>query len=153
MTFDVRALAAQKHLETGHAELEWLKAFETARQSLKFLDIDHEGLNHLALASRAPARFTVMMRLIYQYGKSHPHGDQITDRILEMTSESPYSLSDWIDAIDYFQGWLTKNGRKIDFLPMLKYLACCVDSPDAKEGGQTFAALVEDMLTVVGYEG
>jgi hypothetical protein len=153
MNFDVRALSALKHRETGYGEVEWMKALESARQSLKFIDIDYQSLEHLATASRSPDQFTVLTRLIYQYGKSHPHGELISDLIFAHTNESPFSLSDWVDAIHYFHGWLEKNGRKVDFLPMLKYLECCVASPDAREGGQTLAALIEDMLMTLGYEG
>jgi len=153
MNFDVRDLAALKHLETGHTEIEWTKALESARQSLKFIDIDFQSLELIALASRAPSKFTTLTRLIYQYGKSHPHGDQISDLILEYTNNSPFSLSDWIDTIDTFYHWLVERDRKIDFLPMLKYLDCCIASPDAREGGQTFTQLLEDMLKVAGYEG
>ncbi|MEO5969060.1 MAG: hypothetical protein ABIQ95_03965, partial [Bdellovibrionia bacterium] len=99
-----------------------------------------------------PSKFTTMTRLIYQYGKSHPNGDQISDLILDYTNKSPFSLAEWVDAIDYFYRWLVTQNRKIDFLPMLKYLDCCIASPEAREGGQTFPALLEDMLKVCGYD-
>jgi len=153
MVFDVRELSRKKSLESGVVESDWLRALESARQSLKFIDIDFQSLEHFALASRTPERFTLLTRLIYQYGKSHPHGDQVGEMIFEFVNASPFALSDWIDAIAFFHGWLEKHGRKIDFYPMLKYLECCVASPEAKEGGVTFSALVEDMLTVIGYEG
>lgn len=152
MSFDVRALAALKHTETQHNEIEWMKALESARQSLKFVDIDYASLELFALASRSPSKFTVLTRLIYQYGRSHPHGDQVSEMILKFTNESPFSLSDWIDAIEYLYLWLQNSNRKTDFFPMLKYLECCVASQDAKEAGQTFLGLVEDMLNVFGYE-
>src|SRR5689334_17981561 len=122
MNFDVRSLASQKHLETQHPGVEWIIALESARQSLKFIDIDYQSLEYIAVASRSPSQFTVIVRLIYQYGKSHPHGDLVSDLILGYVNDSPFSLSDWMDAIEYFYLWLEKNGRKIDFLPMLQYL-------------------------------
>jgi hypothetical protein len=130
-----------------------MKALESARLSLKFIDIDYKSLEILALASRSPAHFTVLSRLIYQYGKSHPNGDQISDVILGMVNNSPFSLPDWIEAIDHFNTWLAENHRKVDFLPMLKYLECCIAAPDARESGQTLTALITDMLNVSGYDG
>ncbi len=153
MVYDVRDLSREKSQESGASETEWLRALESARQSLKFVDIDFQSLEHFARASRTPEKFTVLTRLIYQYGKSHPHGDQIAEVIFDFVNDSPFALADWIDAIAFFHAYLERNGRKIDFFPMLKYLECCVASPEAKEGGTTFSALVEDMLTVVGYEG
>jgi hypothetical protein len=151
--FEVKALAEQRHQETKQSEVEWMRALESARQSLRFIDIDLPSLEKFALASKSSAQFTVLVRLIYQYGKSHPFGDQISELILRMTNESPFSLSEWIDSVDYFYSWLIRHGRKVDFLAMLKYLQCCAVSPDARQGGQTFSSLLEDMLQVCGYEG
>ncbi len=153
MKYDVRSLAERKHLETQHPLLDWTRAFESARQSLKMIEIDYGTLEQIALASQSPSQFTVIVRLIYQYGKSYPHGKEVADFILDTVNESSFSLPDWLEAIEYFYHWLQKNQRKVDFLPMLKYLECCAAAPDAKEGGQTFSALVEDMLAVAGYEG
>lgn len=153
MSFDVRTLAIQKSGQTQYSELEWLRALESARQSLKFIAIDYQSLELIAQASQSPGKFTVMARLIYQYGKTYPNADQLSDAIFEFVNDSPFALSDWIDALEYFYGWLEQNGRKVDFLAMLKYLQCCVASPDAREGGQTLISLVKDMLAVCDYEG
>lgn len=153
MPFDVKAIALQKHQETQQDEKLWLRALESARLSLKMIEISYPDLEQIALASRSPEKFTVITRLIYQYGKSHPHGDQISDIILQMVNESPFSLSDWIDTIDYFYGWLVDHTRKVDFLPMLKFLECSVVSPEAQDAGQTLLALTADMLSNFGYEG
>jgi hypothetical protein len=152
VTFDVRSLAARKHQETSHDLSEWTSAFETARMSLKLFSVDYHDLELIAIASRAPSQFTSLVRLIYQFTKSHPNTEQITATLLNQVSKSPFSLADWIESIDYFYNWLTKNQRKIDFLSMLSYLECCVASPDGKESGQTLAALLEDMLDFCGYE-
>jgi hypothetical protein len=153
MSFSVNHLATQKEAETQHTMLDWAKCLESARQGLKFIEIDYQSLEYFALASRSPAQFTVLVRLIYQYGRSHLHGDLIADLILEYVDESPFSLSDWLDAIEFFYRWLQGNQRKIDFLAMLKYLSCCVESRDAQESGQTFAELIKDMLHTFDYEG
>lgn len=153
MSFDVRALASQRHGQTQHPEVDWMMALESARQSLKFIEIDYESLELLAIASQSPRQFTIVSRLIYQYGKSHPHGRLISELLLSYVNESPFSLTDWVTAIEYFHDWLETRGQKIDFLPMLKYLECCVASQDARESGQTLAALTADMLKVMGYNG
>ena len=153
MSFDVKSLANRKNLETQHDEVEWMKSLESARQSLRFIELDYEELKLIALACRSPEKFTLMTRLIYQYGKSHPKGGQISSMVVKFANDSPFSLPDWIDTIDHFHAWLVQGGRKVNFLVMLKYLECCVASPDAREGGQTFVALVDDMLNVYGYEG
>jgi hypothetical protein len=153
MSFELQALAKKKHLETRLPETEWLKALESAQQSLQFMELKPETLERFALASGAPSKFTNLVRMIYQHGKSHPHGALISDLVLRYANESHFSLPDWIDAIDFFSRWLESNERKTDFLSMLEYLHCCVDAPDARQPGQTLLILVEDMLEVMGYEG
>ncbi len=152
MTFDACALAREKHLETGHGEAEWENALENARMSLKTGAVDCQGLAHIARASRSPEKFTSMARLIYQCTKARPGGGRVADALFGCVNSSPFSLSDWIDAIDYFYRWLVEGRRKVDFFPMIKYLECCVAAPDAKKNGQTLRALVEDMLDIFGYE-
>ncbi len=152
MSFDSGALAKRRHGSTGHDEADWQKALENARVSLKVIDVDSQTLTHIALGCREPAKLTLMTRLIYQYAKAHPSGEPISDLLFKSVNTSPFGLSDWIDAIDYFHRWLTDRNRKIDLLPMIKYLDCCGESGDAKKTGQTLAALVEHMLDTFGYE-
>ncbi len=152
MSFDVRALAAQKHQETQHEELEWTRALESARQSLKQMDIDDSSLELLALASSMPAKFTVICRLIYQHGKSHLQSDRISDFLFELIDTSDFTLSDWLNAIECLCRWLKERDQKIDFFSLLKYLECCVASSEAQASGQTLFELAQNMLRVYGYE-
>ncbi len=153
MSIDSQALAKIKSRETQHPVQEWLKVIESARMSLKPLPIDPPSLREIIMASRTPEKFVTMTRLIFQYAKSYPNGARISQLILDYSNESPFSLPDWIDAIDYFHLWLEEHQRKIDFLPMLKYLQCCVAAPEARKSGQTLKGLLEDMLRVFGYDG
>lgn len=153
MAFDVKGLAVQKSLATSESETDWSRALENARQSLRLSEMDDPSLIQIALASRSIPKFIGMIRLIYQYEKSHPGGVSATTVLFKNMNESPFSLSDWIDSVHFFSSWLKENSRQTDFLSMLGYLQCCVASPDAQQGGQTFLALVEDMLKVHGFEG
>lgn len=153
MSFVISQLAEQKHQETKHSLEEWTKALESAEQSLGFLRVNMSSLSHIAKASRSPAKFTTITRLLYQYGKTHPKGEQIADSFLQAANNSSFSLNDWIEATDYFYTWLQTHKRKSDLHSMLQYMECCVASPDAKDGGQTFLALVADMLATCGYVG
>jgi hypothetical protein len=152
VSFAIQVIASKKSKETQHDIAQWSRALESARTSLKIADIDSASLEHIALSSQSPDKFTVVTRLIYQYGKSHPNGDQISMIFFNRVNTSPFDLSDWLEAVNYFYDWLVKNKRKIDFLSMVKYLECCAESPDAKEQGQTLTGLVENMLDVCGYE-
>jgi hypothetical protein len=152
MTFNAQVLAQKKSQENGLDEASWFKVFDSAQQTLKDVDVDYQIIEYIALASRTPEQFAVMARLIYQYIKSNASGEQITEIILTLVNQSPFALGDWIDSVHYFYQWLLAHRKKIDFVPMLQYLECCVASPDAKKGRHTLLALVEDMLAVHGYE-
>ncbi len=152
MIFNVRILAQRKYQESGIEESSWLKVFESAQQTLKEFEVDYQIIEYIALASRTPEQFAVMSRLIYQFIKSNASGEQVTEMFLNLVNQSPFAIGDWIDSINYFHQWLISNRKKIDFVPMLQYLECCVASPDAKKGRHTLLALVEDMLAVHGYE-
>lgn len=151
--FNVKELALQKHSETGHTEKEWALCLESARQSLKFTAIDYLGLEQLALASGSPQQFTIMGRLIYHYGKSHPQTEQIFDLILESVDSSPFPLSQWISSVEYFYHWLINHHRKLDLLKMLGYLRCCVNSSEGSGPQEDFLTIVKEMLETCGYDG
>ncbi len=152
MIFNPHELSSRMSLKTQHSEEEWFKSLESARHSLGVLKVDQQTMENIAKASSSPAEFTVVARLIYQHGKSYPHGDQILELLLRYVNSYPFSLADWISSTNYFHGWLIENKRKIDFLPMIKYLECCAAAPEAKETGQTLLALVQDMLKHFDYE-
>ena len=146
----VDSLAAERATATGRPADDWRRAIESARQSLRA--VDDATLFALARASATPERFTTVARLIYARARVNPGGDAIARALLESANASSFSLGEWIDAIDFFHDWLARRGRKIDLLPMVKYLECCTAAPDGKDGRQTLERLAKDMLDTFGYE-
>ena len=153
MSFDVDRLTEERHAETQHPRADWRKALESAAGTLKPSEIDSADLESLARASRSPARFTSTARLIYQEAKAHPAAGRVAKTIIDVSSESPFSTSDWIDAFHFFSKWLADRGRAADLRSMFHYLECCAASPDARKSGQTLLALADDMLRACGYDG
>jgi hypothetical protein len=152
VSFDIRTLADRRHEEGSFDKTDWTKAFESARQTLKLTETDAQILEYLAISAPSPQQFTIMTRLIYQYTKSQAHGEQISALILDIVNGSAFSLTDWIESINFFYAWLNERKRKIDFVSMLQYLECCVAAQDAKQPGITLQTLLQDMLNVHGYE-
>ncbi|MFZ9596028.1 MAG: hypothetical protein ACO3A2_08120 [Bdellovibrionia bacterium] len=153
MIFDVRTLALKKSRETGHSEKQWLQALESARMSLKWISTNHMSLEQLALSSQTPEQFTLMIRLIYQAGQTHPQASPVTEQLLSSVSDSAFSLRDWIEALEQFTHWLNQNQEVIDLRAMLKYLLCCTESAEAKTTNSTLSQLLESALEHLGYEG
>jgi hypothetical protein len=153
MAFQASSLAAAKAKDSGQPLAEWLSALESARASLKLATLSDEALTRFAEASRSPAKFTALARLLYRHEKANSNAGTIAGVIFLYTNDSPFSLGDWIDSIAYFHGWLEERGRRADLPSMLEYLECSVASPEAEAGGQTLLAVVEEMLRLHGYEG
>jgi hypothetical protein len=156
VSFDTEVLARKKFSETGHSVDEWRRVFENARTSLtehrNGAPVELESLEQFALASRRPEQFTLFARLVYQHAKAHGNSGPFIAVIFQSVNVSPFSLTDWLDAIESFHAWLVDHRRKIDFLPMVKYLQCCVEAPDALKSGHTLKVLVVDMLAEFDYE-
>jgi hypothetical protein len=153
MSLNIVTVATEKSKITGISEGLWLQSIESARQSLRFRDIDSASLIQIADASRSPENFTLVVRLMYQYSKLHPFDTPVGELLFYQVNRSPFSLSDWIDAIAFFYAWLVDQERSVDFSAMLNYLDCCAASSDARESGQNFSTLLEGMLRVFGFVG
>lgn len=150
---NLRDLASVKSKETESFEQDWLSVLEQAQLALNRCFLTEEDCQQLALASSEPTKFNVIIRLIYSHSKQNPHREPATVLIKRLVNSTPFSMSDWVDAIFYFYQWLNKNNRKVNFLSMLNYLECCSASTDAREPGQTLLNLVKDMLRLFDYEG
>ena len=87
-------------------------------------------------------------RLITQAHALTP--DQLS-RFLVTVDESPYSISEWVDAIFAFEEWAKKEGRVLSLVHELEYLSCCTESP---RGGVTLplAFLLTEFLKTNGVE-
>ena len=152
MTAELQDLAEAKAEQSGESKDIWFKTLESARTSLKNDMLSDEALEAIARASKSPEKLMVLMRLIYQFTKKHPNDAPIVEQIFRRVNNTQYSLSDWIDAIAYFHSWLTERKLKIDLQPMIRYLTCCTEAPDAAKSGHALVALAEDMLATYDYE-
>ena len=145
-------LAHERGSVTGHSVADWESALVSARTSLTTKTLSQRNFELLARASASPGKLTVVARLVYQYAKARPESEDLAPMFFDAVNASPFSLADWIDAIDFFHSWLQARQRKIELLPMIKYLECCVAAPEANKSGQTLKVLVADMLEVFDYE-
>jgi hypothetical protein len=152
VSFDLKNIAHIKNQQTGHPFQDWFLSIESASLSLKSANVDDTGLEHVVLASATPTQFTTFARLLYQYAKSYPKGDQTLEIFFNFVNASNFDLSGWIDATTYLHDWLLTHNRKIDFHPMLGYLECCAAAPEARDPGQTLRSVATYMLETWDYE-
>ena len=131
----------------------WKTCVKNARSTLHSRDITDSELLKILESSSSPEKFNTIVRLIYVFSKTHPDGHTAIKILFENTDSSIYSLEEWINAIDYFDTWLSNNTRKADWKMMLGYIACCSQSPENKDIKHNFIELIDDMLLTYGFDG
>jgi hypothetical protein len=131
----------------------WIKCIENARSIIHARDMSDEEINKVAKASLSPDDFNVIIRWIYAFTRSNPDGHLGVLSLFKNTDSSHYSLSEWVEAINYFNNWLEENERTTNWITLLGYLQCCGDSPENIDIKHSFISLLKDMLETYGYEG
>lgn len=131
----------------------WLKSIENARSILHARDMSDQEIEKIAIASHSPEDFNVVIRWIYTFTRSNPNGHQGVLTLFKNTDSSHYNLSEWIEAISFFNNWLEENERKTNWVTLLGYLQCCGESPENIDIKHSFVSLVKKMLETYGYEG
>ncbi len=131
----------------------WSKSIESARNTIHTRDMSDDELIKIAMGSADPISFNTVIKLIYRFTRTNPNGHQGVECFFNSVDESPYSLSQWIEAIEFFSHWLDENKRTTPWPTLLGYLSCCTESPENKNIKHNLKHLLKDMLETYGYEG
>ena len=144
------ALAKRTQSDYG----DWLKALKCAQSGLANVNQAEKAIQTLAEASASPLQFRLLAEALAAHCTKNP-GDKkdVYSLLIESVNESPYSLSEWLGAWEFFSQWLAKRNRKGGFAVMLGYLDCCSQYIEGKGVIPTFNAQVEEMLEAYGFEG
>ncbi len=143
---DIAALARQKAETTGHDYMAWLDAFSEGEYLAAEAHLGKPAFAKLAQACRTPDQFSQMVEAFDQYAKEHPQGPNGFDLLAEQVDASPYTLADWIAAMETFYGWLSDKRRQAALQSMLGYLACCSESAANHPIRPALTDLLEEML-------
>lgn len=131
----------------------WQKSVESARQILHARDMKDHELLKIAKACKSLDCFNLMIKHIYRFTRTNPNGHQAVDILFSSVDNSPYSLTEWCEAIETFSKWLDNEKRSSPWNTMLGYLSCCAESPENKNIKHELTSLLIDMLTTYGYDG
>jgi len=132
---------------------EWRELFKFAQSTLSEKYLSEKNLIRLTKGAATIAQTELLIKLLYQDSKERPVGVNGIDLFFKVVDHSNYSLGAWLNAIVYFQEWLTKQNRTTSFQKMLGYLQCCEDSPENKDIDHRFIDLVEEMISTHGFVG
>lgn len=148
--FVIAEIAAEKASGGGASIEEWSDVMHRGLEGLRGQDVEPAGLGQIVRACRTPKQFALMVRLISQHCRTHGTGKEIFELIRKHRDQTVFSLSEWIDALDYFADWLEQNHYSLDFINMLNYLQCCTLLPDAKSPGAKLDAILRDAIPKYG---
>ncbi|MBY0414643.1 MAG: hypothetical protein K2Q18_10775 [Bdellovibrionales bacterium] len=132
---------------------EWRATLDYARISLPHNLLTDRNLIRLTKGAATIAQTELMVKLLFQDSKERPVGVPAIDLFFKVVDHSNYSLSEWLQAVTFFQEWLEKEKRTTNFQKMLGYLQCCEDSPENKNIEYRFIDLVSDFLKNHGFVG
>ncbi len=136
---------------SGH---EWQAALDNAKAMTEKFGFEASALCSLAEASASPRRFQLMIDALAVHQASHLDDKKDGwDLLVENVDESPFTLSEWLEAWELFNDWLGKRNRRANFINILGYLACCGQYLEGKAVFPAFCDLLEEMLEEYGFEG
>ncbi len=129
---------------------EWLVALDNAQSGQSGSTLDISAIETLATASANPWQFRLMSEALDQRNDGPKNNWPL---LVESVDESPYSLSEWLAAWEFFSQWLAAQNRQAEFSIMMGYLDCCSEWMEGKSVLPPFDLLVEEMLEAFGFEG
>jgi hypothetical protein len=132
---------------------EWRAPLEYARSSIPERYLSDQNLVRLTKGRCTIPHLELMVKLLYQDSKERPLGTTGIDQFFKVYDLSDFDLYEWLEAITFFNEWMSQRNRKFQFLKMLGYLQCCEDSPENKNIKYIFVDLVKDMLEEHDFEG
>lgn len=74
-------------------------------------------------------------------------------KLLSACDDSPYALSEWLEALDLFYHKLIEAERETDAETMIGYLVCCAESQAQLPVKLSLADVFSEMYTEYGYAG
>lgn len=80
-------------------------------------------------------------------------GDPDLEDLMGSADDSDYSLADWVEALNAFDDYLSRNNiQNRDFPKMLGYLRCCALMPGGMAKIPSLQSVVNQCLTDFGFD-
>lgn len=81
------------------------------------------------------------------------HSAPLLTSFVEAVDESPYSLGEWVEAMDTFLSTLQDLGRQPQIGRMIGYLACCAESQNSATIRPALVDVFREMFDAFGFDG
>ena len=150
---EISGLAEEKVASSGHASKDWLETLQECGPVLLDTLGAQETVKRIIESCASPAQLALIAEALTGDARAWPVPTNGWRELIRRVDHSPYTLADWIAALEAFTQWLETEGRSAEFISILGYLDCCVEYIPAASGTFPFPKLVRTFLDEFGYEG
>lgn len=88
----------------------------------------------------------------FAWGEAYLSDQTAVQALFDAVDDSPYSLSQWIDAFVLLGRWMDARGLRSPFQDQLGYVTCACEAAGAGASLTTLPATVSEMLEEYGFE-
>lgn len=152
---EIDKLAEERAKATGESFMNWYDALGRGMVLAMDAMIDPDAFLMVTNSSSKPSQFVLVMEALNGYAKENPYGTNAFNLVAYHIDKSSYTLKDWLEVIDYFYNWLSKNCRQASLSTVLGYVLGCVENKvevEFKDHDLDFVDIVEKVLGTYGFQ-
>lgn len=152
---EIEKLAEERSKATGDSFMNWYEALRQGMELATDAMIDPDAFLMVTNSSSKPSQFILVMEALNGYAKENPYGINAFNLVSCYIDKSSYTLKDWVEVIDYFYNWLSKNCRHASLTAVLGYVSGCVENKEQVESNDDdldFVDIVEKVLGTYGFQ-
>ncbi len=151
---DIEALAAERAAGDKSLYMPWLDALSEGAFLQGEAHLGERAFRLTAEACATPRQFSLLVEAFDAHAKEHPYAPNGFNLLADHVDESPDSIRDWVNAIEYFYDWFEQANRTSPGLAqILEYISCCVEAQKGLPHKEALKDVLSDMLDRYGYEG
>ena len=143
---------------------ERLNSINNAYDTLSESFISKAEINEINVSSSTTQVFNSIVKLLYIESKKPNISTKSFDKIKRYSQGlsydgraktftiKEYSLSSWLDSIDYIACWLKDNKLDADLSSIVDYIACSSEAVNLTSDNLELVQIVKDFLNDFGFE-
>lgn len=144
-----KQLAFRLSKQRNQPEALWSVALGKSRGLIDKGWLDEEQMERLASACPSPRQLLLVVEYASKQDPQNTGFAQMLDRI----DESPYSLPAWLEAIETFHDWISRQGQSTTLEMALGFLSCCAAANPNTPTERALKDTALDMLEQFGFDG
>jgi hypothetical protein len=145
----IRALAKANAARRTQPEALWLIALETLSGLVDHAHLSRSQMETLAGTANSPRHLIILL----EYARKSSSTPSTLSDLIEQSDASPYSLADWLEALEVFHDKLSSDGRSTTLPMAWGFISCSTEANPHTASLQSLASIVDQMFDEFGFEG